>query len=171
MNINSAIKNIFDQLVFVLEHLSTQEYNQPSISLKGFTIGQHMRHTLEFFKCLHDGIASQQVNYDERARDYSIESDAHSAIMLIGDLTLALDGLGKNEPLTLELSYANTESEKITVASNVDRELVYNIEHAIHHMALIAIGLREVKPTMQLPEGFGIASSTMRHIKSKKETI
>ena len=54
-------------------------------------------------------------------------------------------------------------------ASNLDRELVYNIEHAIHHMALIKIGIKEVAPQLQLPEGFGVANSTIRHKKQQKK--
>ncbi len=35
------------------------------------------------------------------------------------------------------------ESDKIfTVPTNFEREMVYNIEHAIHHMAIIRIALQ-----------------------------
>ena len=38
-----------------------------------------------------------------------------------------------------------------------------NIEHAVHHMALVKIGLRDVAPRVTLPAGFGIVVSTLRH--------
>jgi hypothetical protein len=41
--------------------------------------------------------------------------------------------------------------------------LVYNIEHAVHHMAIMKIGIREVADYINLPDNFGIAVSTLRY--------
>ena len=38
-----------------------------------------------------------------------------------------------------------------TISTNYFRELTYNIEHAIHHMAIMKIGVREVAPYVTLP--------------------
>jgi hypothetical protein len=43
------------------------------------------------------------------------------------------------------------------------RELVYNIEHVVHHMALVKIGLKELLPDLDLPDDFGVAVSTIRY--------
>ena len=80
-----------------------------------------------------------------------------------------LSELNGQQPITLELSYSHTSNDPIRVASNFERELVYNIEHAIHHMALIKIGIKEVAPQLQLPEGFGVANSTIRHKKQQEK--
>jgi hypothetical protein len=63
----------------------------------------------------------------------------------------------------LELDYAVNPAEMQKVPTNFLRELVYNIEHAVHHMALIRIGVREVAPHITLPPDFGVAASTIRH--------
>jgi hypothetical protein len=47
--------------------------------------------------------------------------------------------------------------------TNYFRELTYNIEHAVHHMAIIKIGIREVANYVTLPADFGIAASTIRY--------
>jgi len=54
------------------------------------------------------------------------------------------------------------------IKTNALRELAYNIEHAIHHMAIIKIGINEVSPYILLPSAFGVASSTIRHLKKQK---
>jgi hypothetical protein len=51
----------------------------------------------------------------------------------------------------------------LTSQSNIERELMYNIEHTIHHLAIIKIGLNAVAPQIALSEHFGVAPSTIRH--------
>jgi hypothetical protein len=49
--------------------------------------------------------------------------------------------------------------------TNYYREIVYNLEHTIHHMALIRVGLKELA-SIELPENYGVASATVKHKKS-----
>lgn len=161
MRIKPAILNTFDQLLQVIEPLTNEEYSRSSAILNKSTIGQHVRHTLEFFKCLLEGYPSGLVNYDLRKRDLFLESNTLEAINEVKKLVAALEGVSDNCDLTLEQNY--DEEESIKVKSNLERELVYNLEHAVHHMAIIRIAIQEIKPDMIVPEGFGVASSTLRY--------
>jgi hypothetical protein len=49
------------------------------------------------------------------------------------------------------------------------REITYNIEHIVHHMALVKIGIKEVCPYVVMPPEFGIAVSTIKYHKSQAE--
>ena len=49
------------------------------------------------------------------------------------------------------------------VSSSFFRELTYLIEHTIHHLAIIKIGLNEVYPAIEIPKNFGVAHSTIRY--------
>ncbi|UXP32999.1 DinB family protein [Reichenbachiella agarivorans] len=162
MIIKLAINNIFNQLTGLIQELTNEEYSQLSITLNGSTIGQHVRHTLEFFKCLLQDYHTGMVNYDLRCRDLALESDTVVALDQLNQLRNQLNQVSDNVSITLEQSFDADETSCI-VQSNLERELIYNIEHAVHHMALIRIGLREVKPNLMLDESFGIASSTMRY--------
>jgi hypothetical protein len=66
-------------------------------------------------------------------------------------------------PLVLEVGYDIDADDTQSMETSVFRELTYNIEHAVHHMAMIKIGLRDVAPYVVLPPDFGIAMSTLRH--------
>jgi hypothetical protein len=44
---------------------------------------------------------------------------------------------------------------------------VYNVEHAIHHMALIKVGLKEVCPAVKIPADFGVAVSTVKYLNTQ----
>jgi hypothetical protein len=50
----------------------------------------------------------------------------------------------------------------------MERELAYNIEHTIHHMAIIKQSIIEHFTYIDLPEYFGVASSTVRYASAKK---
>jgi hypothetical protein len=154
---------ILTQLEEVLRQVDDQAFVQASSALSGSTIGQHTRHTLEFLVCLEQGMPEGTVNYDRRAHDRSIEEDKEVALRLIKRLKGFLQHHTENRPLRLEVGYERHSDECVTVETNYYRELAYNIEHAVHHMALVKIGLREVAPQVSLPSGFGIAVSTLRH--------
>ena len=61
----------------------------------------------------------------------------------------------------LEATYDEHSDKFINIATNYHREIAYNLEHTIHHMALIRVGLTEVAK-IELPENFGVASSTVK---------
>ena len=115
------------------------------------------------FICLEDGYVNGVVNYEKRKRDILIETNKTLAA---GLLKTIYEGLGKeNKTLVLQGTYNEDSSELIEFGTNYFREIAYNLEHTIHHMALIKVGIREVSD-IEIPEGFGVASST---IKFRKE--
>ena len=65
--------------------------------------------------------------------------------------------------LTFRANYQIEGEDEVAIQSSFYRELAYNIEHAIHHMALIKIGVRALRETIKLPDYFGVASSTVRY--------
>jgi hypothetical protein len=65
--------------------------------------------------------------------------------------------------LKLEVGYDIEREEFVTIDTTFFRELAYNIEHAVHHMAIVKIGVREVAPYITLDKDFGVAASTIRH--------
>ena len=70
-----------------------------------------------------------------------------------------------DKPLQLVADYGIDEKSTIVAASNYNRELLYNIEHTVHHMALIRIGITELS-SLSLPAAFGVAVSTIRYRKT-----
>lgn len=161
MQLQQAVSNIFVQLAGTLEQLSGQEYVSPCRSLSDHTIGQHVRHIIELFQCLELGYESGTVNYEKRPRDRQIETDKLMATLLLQQIHR---DLGRSDrPLLLEASYDEHAIQPLHIHTNYFREVAYNLEHTIHHMALIRIGIREVSSSVQLPEDFGVASSTVKH--------
>ncbi|HWB27325.1 MAG TPA: hypothetical protein VG738_17745 [Chitinophagaceae bacterium] len=160
MKIKHAIQNIFVQLSESLKALSPEEYVHPSRVLFNATIGQHVRHIIELFIELEKGYTSGVVNYENRKRDHRIETNKDFACELLHAIYASVERPDKY--LLLEANYDEDSKEMLTIQSNYYREVVYNLEHTVHHMALIRVGINEVS-NLQLPEGFGVASSTIKY--------
>ncbi|MEQ8714445.1 MAG: DinB family protein [Cyclobacteriaceae bacterium] len=163
MMITKVAIEVLYQLKDVLSQMTDSEYQAPSIHLSHATIGQHVRHTLEFFTCLQDKLSHGEVNYDLRARDIILESDRNKALETIDEIINQLNSTATNKTLNLKTTYGVGELSTIDIPTNYYRELAYNIEHAVHHMALIKVGIKELCDHIQLPSNFGIASSTVRY--------
>lgn len=162
MTLILACSNILRQLTDMLNQVRESDFVRPAATLSGATIGQHLRHTLEFFICLERGYGNGIVNYDKRAHDVLIETDKFAALSAIERVRIFIAQLVE-KPLKLEVSYDVTGTSFACIDTTAVRELVYNIEHAVHHMALIKIGIREIAGYVGLDADFGIAASTVRH--------
>lgn len=162
MDLHQACSHILSQLTSLIEQIQEKDFSKPVDSLSQSTIGQHLRHTLEFFLCFQQGYQSGVINYDKRSHDKLIESDKYLALATIGRVHDFVRQL-EEKPLYLEAGYDPLQEQFITIQTNVARELVYNIEHAVHHMAIIKIGVREIAPYVTLSKDFGIAASTIRY--------
>jgi uncharacterized damage-inducible protein DinB len=160
MLLKTPIEDVFIQLTDALKKLSDEEYAQPGKILSGATIGQHVRHIIELFLCLGTGYEEGVVNYEKRKRDYRIETDREFACFLLRKIYRQLDR--PNKKLSLEAEDYNEAVEMVTIPSNYYREVAYNLEHTIHHMALIRVGINEVSG-VQLPDEFGVAYSTIKY--------
>lgn len=157
-----AAHTILGQLSDAIKQLTDVEFVTPSEILSGSSVGQHLRHTLEFFICLEHGLSAGVINYDKRGHDKLIESDRDLALEVINRIQSFVDKQIADRALTLEANY-DTGLGIVSVNTSYFRELTYNIEHAVHHMAIVKIGIHEVADHVSLPADFGVAASTIRY--------
>jgi hypothetical protein len=160
MLLKKTIETVFIQLNGLLAEISDADYIQSSDVLFRSTIGQHVRHIIELFQCLENGYEKGIVNYEKRQRDYCIETDRSLASRLLFEIVGNINA--RNRDIILEAEDYGEGNERIQIPSNYYRELAYNLEHTIHHMALIRAGLRELS-SIRLPEEFGVAYSTLKY--------
>jgi uncharacterized damage-inducible protein DinB len=165
MQLSQAANNILKQLSGVVEQITEDDFRKASNSLNA-TVGQHLRHTLEFFICLEQGYSEGVVNYDKRIHNKAMENDRLIALHTIQQIQEFININQADKMLKLEVGYLPDSEECETITTNYLRELVYNIEHAVHHMAIMKIGIGEVADYITLPADFGIAISTLRYKES-----
>lgn len=162
MDLKVANKNILSQLKYLVDNLNDAEYSTPIKLLSNASIGNHVRHILEFYMCMMDGFSTGVVNYDKRSRNPQLESSPVYATSRILILNRFIDGVTN---IDIDLKFdLDLENQKIRIVhTNIDRELYSLLDHTTHHMALIKIGLSQVAPAIKLPRGFGVAVSTLRY--------
>jgi hypothetical protein len=163
MQLIQSSHSILSQLASLIDQIDESDFSKPVPTLGHSSIGQHLRHTLEFFLCLESGCEKGIVNYDKRAHDKLIESDKYIAASTINRIKEFIAQHHTDFKLKLEVGYHLDSEESQVMDTNYFRELTYNIEHAVHHMAIIKIGIREVATYVKLSEDFGIAASTIRY--------
>jgi len=148
-------KNTLIQLAEVMNHMSYDEYTTPLPVLSNSTIGGHARHIIELFQELLYGYENGWVDYDMRKRDHRIETEIDFAVECIAEIIAALEK--PNKPLLLSTVYNNNSTG---VPTNYFREVMYNIEHCIHHQAIIRIGLQALGKE-NITSNLGVAKSTI----------
>lgn len=163
MKLKEPIANLLEQIAYVLSQLSKEQYAQPVKVLFQSSIGQHTRHILEFFIELDKGYGSGLIDYDKRIRNLAVETDLTFAAVTIQEIIAGIERPDKE--MLLKAEYGEGEDSSLQVFTNYNRELVYNLEHMVHHMALIRIGV-EATTDVIIPAGFGVAASTLKYRKA-----
>ena len=152
----NAIKDNFKQITHLLSQLSNEDYTESHPELSNATIGEHTRHIIELYQCLLKSCDSGIVNYDLRERNLLIQSNTNYAI---GIISMLLDEIEKpNKDFILQQG----KNIDISVTTNYERELLFNLDHSIHHQALIKVAVLKNK-SIQLDENFGVAKSTIEY--------
>ena len=63
--IEYCVENL-QQIKILLQDLTDENFKKRCDTLFSSTVGQHVRHILEFYICLLNGIESGVINYDKR---------------------------------------------------------------------------------------------------------
>ena len=145
-----------EQFKTVLLELPDHCYTKPCDSLSGATIGEHTRHIIELYQCLLNGYNHAEVSYDRRKRDKRIEQDVYHAVEQLQHIQESLGQPNKDIKVIYNLAGNDTSLD-----SNFFREVMYNLEHTIHHLALIKVAIIQFTD-IELPDSFGVAPSTMQ---------
>ena len=152
---------IIDQLIDLLNDIDSTVYKNALQPLHYSTVGQHVRHITEFYLCALKGYENGMVDYDARERNLLIEIDKDFTVETLDSVKHQLKTLNSDQNLILKSKFGGDEIMEIS--SSFFRELTYLIEHTIHHLAIIKIGLNEVYPEINIPKNFGVAHSTIRY--------
>lgn len=158
--LKQQLNTVLEQLAGALDMISDAQYLSPIHILDGQSIGAHTRHIIELYRELEKGYPHGVVDYDRRERDQQIQTEKtaalHTLLMILKSPTLP------NKSFVVLAPSMDPREEGQPIGSSYDRELMYQIEHAIHHLALIRVAFRELG-IGPLPEDFGVAPSTLAY--------
>ena len=153
------VKSNLTENINLLRQLTNEEFTTKNFKLSQATIGEHIRHSIELMNCLLANYETGIVNYDERQREIKTQTDVGYAISILENQVGNLEKPNKSLSLV-----HNCYSESELLPTNYFRELLYNLEHSIHHQALIKVALFSF-PHIKVTDSFGVAPSTLAYRK------
>lgn len=160
MHLKDFSAQILHQLRDVTRQLTPEQFARPIALLSGNSFGKHLRHVLEFFDIMVRGYESGVINYDSRSHDQILENDRKAAMDKLQELIGQMGKMEHDKILHMEGSYGD---ETYQIQTNLAREMAYNIEHAVHHMAIMRIALNTEFPEVTIDKDFGVAYSTIKY--------
>jgi len=160
MHAKEAIIAITDQITGLLDQFNPYDYRKPLDEYDGSSIGQHFRHILEFFQCLQQGISDGTVDYAARKRNLLYEDNPALASEAFIVFSEQISQYPDARPIAV---YGEFGSDARPVfESTVGRELMFIYDHAIHHLAIIKIGLNCHFPQISTEKNLGVSPSTVK---------
>lgn len=160
MNANNALLTTVHQINQVIAQITPDDYRLALPEFEGGSLGQHFRHILEFFQCLEDGVRSGVVDYAARNRNPIYENNPDIAAAAFEAFSHALPTFNLAQNMQVRAEFGS--DDRPCYDSTVGRELLFVYDHAIHHLAIIKIGLICHFPQVQVEKDLGVSPSTIK---------
>jgi hypothetical protein len=152
------LKQQLSSLSNLISLLDDEQYSKKIAHLGNASIGGHTRHIIELLVCATEGFSNGTVDYLNRKRNLVLEQNRRYAQETIQEIELSFSKPDK----VLKLLVDECEGvESTPVSTTYFREIVYNTEHTIHHLALIKVALIEMNLNL-VDDNFGMAYSTIK---------
>ncbi|MFN3244127.1 MAG: DinB family protein [Planctomycetota bacterium] len=144
--------------------LPADAYAETTPELAGSSIGMHVRHCLDHYATLLQGLRTGRFDYDQRGRAVDVECDRECAARWARSLRDDLGAILRDTDLTsaVDVRTASTPNGQVDwQRSSVGRELQFLVSHTVHHSAMVAASCRV--RGLPVSADHGVAPSTLRH--------
>ena len=157
----NAITHNLNRGVKLLNSIDDSQYNDNSIAPYNSSIGGHIRHILDIFDCIFDGLETGEVNLAARKRNELAEQKTAFGLNYFKDTIEKLNQL-KNTDLDLIVAVKdNLGLGEITQNYTLGSALIQAHSHAIHHFASLGYLINQLG--INLPDNdFGYNPTTPR---------
>ena len=155
------------QLQDLVNTISDENYCLSIPLIGNATIGKHLRHIIEHYQMLLLAQKTNIINYENRPRNIIIESQKSVAIDAIKAILLQIKH--PNFPLKIVQQYEVSDTPEI-LESSYYREIIFLIEHTVHHQAFIKFGILAMGLEVPLKHNFGYADATLKYQSSNVQS-
>ncbi len=141
----------------VLNRVDDDQLTRCSDTFPSSTIGKHIRHVIDFYRCFLDGRDDGRIDYDARPRDVGLETDRLQQLDALAGLESDLSAIADLKT-GLQIVSICEDGALSRSRSTVARELVFLHSHSTHHLAIVVMLMRELG--LETEAGWGLAPST-----------
>lgn len=157
--------DVLHQAVSLLKEIQTENYQlamQPHLS---GSIGKHIRHVIDHYLALEQGLVDGLVDYNQRHRNSNIEASPSVALDSLNAIINWLENITSEQlenSVTVRSEVSISETLNIQCHSTLAREILFVSSHAIHHFSLISVA-RSLQG-YEVPQYFGYAPATISYL-------
>lgn len=151
-----------------LTTLSTEDYSDKSAGPYYSSIGGHVRHILDIFNCLLNGINKEQIDLTARERLEDTENDPSEALLYLDKTIEGLTALKQYSIAQILTLVDDLGDGKVSTPATLGNVIFQAHSHAIHHFAIIGYILHIRK--LAIPDiAFGYNPTTPIHLTTETE--
>ena len=121
----------------LLEKISQKTYSDTSTGPYHSSIGGHLRHILDIFKCVIYGLESKNVDLTDRKRGTVVEKDPQKALNYLHQVINHLQGMVNLDQSTDILIIDDLGLGIVKIHSTLASVICQAHSHTIHHFACI----------------------------------
>ena len=156
--INAIEKNLL-RGVKLLNSITDKQYSDKSVAPYNSSIGRHMRHILDIFDCIFDGLPAKQIDLAARKRNTLVEDYTLHGLLYYETILVKLKNLGLSDFDEIVEVKDDLGLGEVVANYTVSSALIQAHSHAIHHFAIIGYIISQLG--IELPdEDFGYNPTT-----------
>ena len=160
-----AIEKNLNRGIKLLNSITDEQYSNTSTPPYFSSIGSHMRHILDVFSCIFNGMESKKVDFSARERNPLAEQTTAAGIEYFNTIIEKLHQLSDDDYEMMISVTDDLGTGKVTANYTLASALIQAHSHAIHHFATIGFIINRLG--VELPdEDFGYNPTT-----PKKELV
>lgn len=158
-----AIQKNLERGTKLLQSITDAQYANASVAPYYSSIGCHMRHILDVFSCVFDGLETKCIDLSVRRRNQDIEQKTALGIQYFTAITNKLNELHQSDLDKKVMVKDDLGLGLETVAYTLGAILTQAHSHAIHHFA--SVGYIIYQLGIELPDSdFGFNPTTPKKI-------
>lgn len=160
-----AIERNLQRGIHLVEHISDQQYSDNSVGPYYSSIGTHMRHILDVFDAVLEGIETKKIDLTNRKRNLLAEQQTQEGLRYFSQIVSQLQQLRSYDYSTTYEVTDNMGDGRVTVNYTLGAILMQAHSHAIHHFASVGIIIYQLG--ISLPDDeFGYNPTTPKQVTS-----
>lgn len=154
-----AIENNLQRGITLLHSISDEQYSNTSVAPYYSSIGSHMRHVLDFFSCIFEGLVNQSIHLHIRERNQLVEQHTKLGIEYFTKTIQELKKIKTTEFNSIVKVSDNLGLEIESANYTIAAILMQAHSHAIHHFASVGYVIYQLQ--IALPDAdFGFNPTT-----------
>ena len=162
--LRKALSSCLGQVETILDIIDKDSSDRAETTYRNRSLGKHVRHIIDHILAFKAAEKSGLLDYDRRNRGSDIEVNWETAReFLAGVREWLVNAEPRCLPLRVKSEIDCLASVSELFESNSDRELLYLINHTIHHIAYMRLLME--REGYQLPEHIGLSPSTASYLR------